>query len=130
MMKLAKDSFDLGILVNDIKDSLDFYQKILGLEFVEEKSLPFGRMFRLRAGSGNIKLIQPYTKPPKSPIGLEDQLGFRYVTFLIRNFSELCKELRSKGVEFVQPEQEFRPGMHFAIVKDPDGNFIEFVESN
>jgi predicted enzyme related to lactoylglutathione lyase len=33
MMKPAKDSLDVGILVSDIEASLNFYQKILGLSF-------------------------------------------------------------------------------------------------
>ena len=34
MMKPAKNSLDLGIIVSDIKASLNFYQNLLGLEFV------------------------------------------------------------------------------------------------
>jgi hypothetical protein len=34
MLKAAKDSLDLGIVVSDIKASLHFYQNVLGLEFV------------------------------------------------------------------------------------------------
>jgi hypothetical protein len=33
-MKPAKRSLDLGVIVSDIKASLNFYQNILGLEFV------------------------------------------------------------------------------------------------
>jgi catechol 2,3-dioxygenase-like lactoylglutathione lyase family enzyme len=128
MMKPGKDSLDLGIIANSIQDSLQFYQHILGLEFVEEIPLPFGTMYRLRFGRSDFKLIDPQTKPPKGPIGLEGQIGFRYVTFVIKNLSELCKELRNKGIEFVFPEKEVRPGVRVAMVKDPDGNIVEFVE--
>ena len=34
MMKPAKNSLDLGIVVSNIKASLNFYQNMLGLEFV------------------------------------------------------------------------------------------------
>jgi hypothetical protein len=40
MMKPAKDCLDLGIVVSDIKASLNFYQNLLGLEFVG--SPPYG----------------------------------------------------------------------------------------
>ena len=43
MMKPAKDSLDLGIIVSDIKASLNFYQNILGLEFVGSVQLWFGQ---------------------------------------------------------------------------------------
>ncbi|MGZ3649145.1 MAG: VOC family protein, partial [Syntrophales bacterium] len=61
-------------------------------------------------------------------IGLENQLGFRYVTFVIKNISQVCSELKNKGIEFTLPETEIRPGMRIAMVKDPDGNIVEFVE--
>jgi catechol 2,3-dioxygenase-like lactoylglutathione lyase family enzyme len=128
MMEVAKDSLDVGILVSDIKASLNFYQNILGLEFVDERPLWFGKMHRLRFGSSDFKLIDPHTRPPKGPIGLESQLGFRYVTFVVKNLSKLCAELQSKGIGFVMAEQEIRPGVRIAMVKDPDDNIVEFVE--
>jgi catechol 2,3-dioxygenase-like lactoylglutathione lyase family enzyme len=128
MIELAKDSLDLGIVVGDIKTSLNFYQNILGLKFVEEMPVPAGKMYRLKVGSSDFKLIDLHTKPPKGPTGLESQLGFRYVTFVIKNLSKLCIELRSKGIEFVMTEKEVRPGVHIAMIKDPDGNIVEFAE--
>ena len=128
MMKPAKDSLDLGILVSDIKASLEFYRDILGLDYVGEIPVWFGTMHRLRFGSSDFKIIQPNTIPPKGPIGLESQLGFRYVTFVIQDLRGVCKELQSKGIEFFLPEKELRPGVRIAMVKDPDGNIVEFVE--
>ena len=128
MMKPAKNSLDLGILVSDIKASLEFYRDILGLEYVGEMPVWFGTMHRLRFGSSDFKVIQPNTIPPKGSIGLESQLGFRYVTFVIQGLTELCKELQGKGIEFLLPEKEMRPGVRIAMVKDPDGNVVEFVE--
>jgi catechol 2,3-dioxygenase-like lactoylglutathione lyase family enzyme len=128
MVERAKESLDLGVLVSDIKSSLNFYQNVLGLEFIEERSLWFGTMYRLRFGTSDFKLIVPHTLPPKGPIGLESQLGFRYVTFVIKNLSKLCTELKDKGIGFILPEKEVRPGVRIAMVKDPDGNIVEFVE--
>jgi len=128
MMKPAKDSLDLGIVVSDIKASLNFYQNILGLEFVGITPVWFGTMHRLRFGTSDFKLIEPKSVPPKGLIGLESQLGFRYVTFVVKNISELCAELKGKGIEFALPEKEVRPGVRVAMVKDPDGNIVEFVE--
>jgi glyoxylase I family protein len=128
MINPAKESLDIGILVSDIETSLNFYQNILGLEFVEKRPIWFGTMYRLRFGSSDFKLIDPNSKPEKGPIGLDSQLGFRYVTFVIKNLSELCLELRCKGIVFVLPEKEIRPGVRIAMVEDPDGNIVEFVE--
>ena len=128
MMKAGKDSLDLGIVVSDIKASLNFYQNTLGLEFVGITPVWFGTMHRLRFGTSDFKLIEPQKVPPKGAIGLESQVGFRYVTFQVKNLSELCSELKSRGIEFALPERETRPGVRIAMVKDPDGNIVEFVE--
>jgi len=128
MLQPAKDSLDIGVLVSDIKASLDFYQTTLGLEFVGETPLPFGTMHRLRFGTSDFKLIDPKKVPPKGPAGLPKQLGFRYVTFQVANLSEVCAALREKGVEFAIPETELMPGVRIAMVKDPDGNTVEFVQ--
>jgi len=128
MMKRAKDSLDLGIVVSDIKASLHFYQDVLGLEFVGITPVWFGTMHRLRFGTSDFKLIAPNTVPPKGAIGLEKQVGFRYVTFVVKSLSELCAELKEKEIEFTVTEREVRPGVRIAMVKDPDGNIVEFVE--
>jgi len=128
MMQRAKDSLDMGMVVSDIKASLNFYQNILGLEFVGTMPLWLGTMHRLRFGTSDFKLIEPNQVPPKGAIGLEAQLGFRYVTFVVKNLSLLCQELKGKGIEFALPEKEIRPGVRIAMVKDPDGNIVELVE--
>ena len=127
-MKPAKNSLDLGVIVSDIKTSLNFYQNILGLEFAGTVPLWFGTMHRLRFGTSDFKLIDPKVIPPHGVIGLDNQTGFRYVTFVIKNLSELCDDLRKRGIEFTLPEKEIRPGVRIAMVKDPDGNIVEFVE--
>ncbi|OGP87046.1 MAG: hypothetical protein A2156_09165 [Deltaproteobacteria bacterium RBG_16_48_10] len=128
MMELAKDSLDLGILVSDVNASLKFYQDLLGLKFIEKIPVWFGTMYRLRFGNSDFKLIAPRTMPPKGPVGLEAQIGFRYVTFVIKNLSKVCAELQERGIAFEIPEKELRPGARIAMVRDPDGNIVEFVE--
>ncbi len=127
-LKPAKDSVDVGIFVSDIKKSLDFYHGILGLEKIEELPTGFGTLHRLRFGTSDVKLMDPKKVPSAGAIGLEKQLGIRYLTFVIRNLTGLCAELKGKDVEFTIPETQIRPGTRIAMVKDPDGNILEFVE--
>src|SRR5262249_32855637 len=93
LLKPAKDSVDIGIFVSDIKKSLAFYQGILGLEKIEELPTGFGTLNRLHFGTTDIKLMDPKKVPPAGAIGLEKQLGFRYITFIIRDLSGLCATL-------------------------------------
>lgn len=50
------------------------------------------------------------------------------MTFLVKNLSSLCRDLQDQGVPFEIPENESRPGVRVAMVRDPDGNIIELVE--
>ncbi len=127
-MKAAKDAVDIGLFVSNIQASLDFYQGLLGLEKTEELDTPFGTLHRLRLGQSDIKLIDPKRVPPAGAIGIGEQLGIRYMTFVVRDLKGLCEELRGRGVEFTVAETEIRPGTRIAMVKDPDGNIVEFVE--
>jgi catechol 2,3-dioxygenase-like lactoylglutathione lyase family enzyme len=127
-MEIAKESLDLGILVSDIDASLKFYQDLLGLKFIEKNPVWFGTMYRLRFGTSDFKLIAPKTMPPKGQVGLDAQIGFRYVTFVIKNLSQICATLKEKGITFEIPEKETRPGTKIAMVRDPDGNIVEFVQ--
>ena len=127
-MELAKGAMDVAILSGGIEASLHFYRDILGLEFVEKMPASNGTMYRLRFGNSDFKLIDPSMNPPSGAGGVNAQLGFRAVAFCIKNLSEVCAELRRLGVEFAVEEKQARPGVRIAMVKDPDGNIVEFVE--
>src|SRR5262249_44220487 len=128
LLNPAKDSVDVLIFVSDIGKSLDFYQGTLGLEKTQELETPVGTSHRLRYGTSLVKLMDPKQVPPAGPIGLERQLGIRMLSFVIRDLSGVCAVLKEKGVEFTMPETQVLPDMRIAMVKDPDGNIIEFVE--
>lgn len=127
-MKPAKRCIDIGLIVKDIAKSLAFYQDLLGLEKIGELPLPFGHMHRLGFGDSFVKLVDPKKVPGAGPIGLIAQLGFRYLTFQIANIDEVCAACERAGVAFEIPKQELMPGVTIAMVRDPDGNVVEFVQ--
>lgn len=127
-MQAAKNAVDIGVIVSDIERSLAFYCELLGLEKVQEVPLWFGTMHRLAFGESFIKLVDPKKVPPAAPLGLHDVLGFRYITFQVANIDALCDELAAAGVTFAVEKNEFMPGVTIAMVNDPDGNIVEFVQ--
>ena len=128
MMKAAKDSIDLGIICGDIQASLHFYQDLLGLESAGTNAATTGTMHRLRFGGSDVKLIDPTHRPGGGPVGIDQQLGFRYLTFVVTNLDEVIERLEAENIEFTRPKTAIRPGTTIAMVKDPDGNIVEFVE--
>ncbi len=124
----AKNCIDIGILVKDIKQSLAFYQDLLGLKKIGELPVPFGHMYRLGFGDSFVKLVDPKKIPPAGDLGLTKSLGFRYLTFQISNIDDVCTACEQAGVAFEIPKQELMPGVTIAMVRDPDGNVVEFVQ--
>jgi len=130
-VQVSKDSIDFGIIVTDEKAALAFYRDALGLESEGELPLPGGRMYRLKCGTTVIKLLKlertPSSKPaPGGPMG---GLGFRYFTISVPDIRALMAQLESKGIRPTVPVTEFRPGVTIAMVTDPDGNTVEFLQN-
>jgi catechol 2,3-dioxygenase-like lactoylglutathione lyase family enzyme len=129
---VTKDSIDLGIIVSDEKAAVNFYRDALGLEWEGELPLPGGRMYRLKCGTTIIKLVKldktPEAKP--APGGPMRGLGYRYFTISVPDIRGLMAQLETKGVRATVPVTEFRPGVTIAMVTDPDGNTIEFLQNS
>jgi len=66
--------------------------------------------------------------PRRRGVGIDQQLGFRYLTFVVTNLDEVIQRLEAAHVAFPRPKTTIRPGTTIAMVKDPDGNIVEFVE--
>lgn len=124
----AKNAIDLGIVVRDITASLAFYEGVLGLPKVQVMPVPFGTMHRLAFGDSFVKLIDPSEVPAAGEVGLTKQLGFRYLTFQVTNIDEVCAACEQAGAVFEIPKMELMPGVVIAMVRDPDGNVVEFVQ--
>lgn len=127
-MKPGKNCVDIGIVVKDIGKSLAFYQDLLGLEKIGETPLWFGTMHRMGFGDSFVKIIDPNEPPPAGTQGLDKALGFRYLTFQITNIDEMCAECEKAGIPFDLTKRELMPGVTIAMVQDPDGNVVEFVQ--
>ena len=72
---------------------------------------------------------QPKSQERQMP-GITD-IGMPRIALRVRNLDALYKELISKGVEFISEPKELGfldRSPKFAICKDPDGIFVEFVE--
>jgi catechol 2,3-dioxygenase-like lactoylglutathione lyase family enzyme len=117
---------DVGIVVEDLATVEAFYTSVLGLEKVADRSTTWGPMVELRFGSSIVRLMQAEGAPPQTAFGLDASTGIRYVTFDIDDFDDTVAACREAGAEFwldVEPIRDLR----IAMVKDPEGNVVEFI---
>jgi catechol 2,3-dioxygenase-like lactoylglutathione lyase family enzyme len=139
-VRLNNDSIELGIVTSNQVAMVDFYRDVLGLEDQGAHPIPGATMHDLMCGASKIKLVSPKPEQPTAP-GISEHTaevvstmwrnsgpGYRYWTILISNLSEVLASCRAASVRIAVPETEFKSGVHFAIVEDPDGNWIELLQ--
>lgn len=131
MLALTKDSIDLGIVTRQGPAMVAFYRDLLGL--TEEPAVPFpggGTMYRLHCGTTLIKVVAPEPAPEASPTPgpIAKATGLRYWTISVSNIADVVAACAAAAVKVVVPVTEIRAGVTIAIVEDPDGNWVEFLE--
>ena len=131
-VKLTKDSIDLGIVVSDAEKALAFYRDTLGFEHVGDMPMGGGStMHRLMCGTSLIKVISGSNPPAKAaPGGIQGGFGYRYWTISVSNINEVVEACEKGGYKVAVGVREFRPGVTIAIVEDPDGNWVEFLQAS
>ena len=131
-VKLTKQSIDLGIIVKDGPAALAFYRDLLGFKHEGDMPMPGGggTMHRLLCGDSLIKVVVPAKAPPavSPPGGIGGATGYRYWTISVSNIAELVAACEKAGRNVVVPVREIRAGISIAIVEDPDGNWVEFLQ--
>lgn len=129
--ELRAGGVEVGIVVSDLDEAVKFYGETLGLPYIGDMELPNAVMKRFAHGDAVIKLLGGHeTKPDRSnaPGGPSAGVtGFRYLTLKVDDVNAMLERCTDAGCTVAVPLFEFRPGLHIAIVEDPDGNWVEFV---
>ena len=95
------------------------------------QSIPGATMYQLRCGKSTIKILEPNRSlAPAPPGGIQGSTGYRYWTLSVSNLAELLTTCEAAGSRIAVPATELRPGMTIAMVEDPDGNWVEFLQAD
>jgi glyoxylase I family protein len=132
---------DIGLVVNDIEKSIEFYRDLLGFKYIgvflempdemAKKGVIFSQGFKLhgfQAGTSMIKLVEAINPPSGEKGKLDTTTGIRYMTFFVDDVNAIYDELSAKGADFVGKPLTI-PGRNvtIAMLRDPDGNHVELV---
>ena len=111
--------------VKNLEESLEFYQKIVGLGIntkfsADEKT----EIVFLSDGSGNTQVELICNKELSAPsIGTDISLGF-----VVNSVEEHMKHIAEKGIKMHSGPFQPNPNTKFFFVLDPNGVKIQFVE--
>jgi len=112
----------IGIYVDDIEKAVEFYCEKLGFKEVERYDNDC--IVRLE-NAGPPVILEKVDNPSTAKFP-----GYSQVVLGVEtdDIDTKFKELKSKGVEFVQDKPEAFVAGHFMAMKDPAGNYLELIQ--
>ncbi|NLY42929.1 MAG: VOC family protein [Clostridiaceae bacterium] len=112
------------IRVNNMEDSLKFYQEIVGLKI--EKRFNAGPGVEIVfLGDGETKIELIYNKDSTEVnLGKDISLGFE-----VKSVDEMISFVKEKGIDIHSGPFEPNPNTKFFFILDPNGLRIQFVEN-
>jgi len=140
---LIKEIRHIGIVVNNMENSLKFYRDLLGLKIIRDMDEHGNyidnmlsldnvqvRTVKLSADIGNtlIELLD-FKSHTDDEIRNFYTIGASHVALTVDNLEDLYKHLTKNNVKFNAPPQKSPDGLvKVTFCKDPDGTPIELVE--
>jgi catechol 2,3-dioxygenase-like lactoylglutathione lyase family enzyme len=134
----------VGLATNDIDRSIRFYRDLFGMKLegpiiAVDDDPQYNHIFgfpKVKARGASLSLgameleIWQFDSPrgrdaPKVPP--VNDVGINHICFQVTNLDSVYRRLRSAGVEFHYPPQDFH-GPKAVYGRDPDGNVFELIE--
>jgi predicted enzyme related to lactoylglutathione lyase len=130
---LTGEGISLGIVTRDHAAMMEFYGNTLGLPHVRTLNGGLGVTEFYAVGTSMLKLVSPPSPPAQEAPGgeLASASGLRYITLRIKNLEAVLQACVESNVAVVKPRTPYPGGRGFiAMVRDPDGNVVEFVQQD
>jgi catechol 2,3-dioxygenase-like lactoylglutathione lyase family enzyme len=118
------------LMVRDEAKSREFYGQTLGLADAPPHGKPeTGLLYAYELGPFTI-LVRGIPKEfPVRTGPIEQSTGYRAITFSVKSANESAHALEARGVTIVKAPFNRSGGQRVFYAADPDGNYLEFVES-
>ncbi len=115
--------------VSNMDHSIEFYTKEIGLKFVSRREVKQNNAeiaFLQDNDGGAIELT--YWRDKKE---LKEGDNFDHIAFRVNNIDSTINDLRGHGVTIAMESFSLQGSTSkIAFIKDPDGNWLELIESD
>ncbi|TDB67495.1 VOC family protein [Arundinibacter roseus] len=136
----------IGVVVEDMDRSLDFYINTLGM--VKTGSFTINEDFGNRSGlTGGTAVLVNILKVENSPEAtdwklmsfgkksthpaqkvIQDDTGMQYITFQVKSLKPILDRLAQRQIPLLGNSPILlNKDAHFVLVQDPDGTFVELI---
>lgn len=142
----AKSGISVGVVVEDLNKSLDFYLNVIGMVKTGEFSVDAAKAKELGLSNGNrfdvkvLKLenseqaaewkLMSFGKKANHPKQnyVPDDTGIQYITIYVKSMKPILERIKKHNVKTLGITPTMLDATRqFVSVQDPDGNFIELI---
>ena len=87
-------------------------------------------MWQLAVGECTVKLVthEPTPEAANPPGGSRGGTGLRYWTMGVDDIDAAVAKCEAAGAPIPLPVTQLMPGIRIAMIEDPEGNVVEFLE--
>ena len=111
--------------VSDMDKSISFYQDILGMEVVEEKTSPRGSKLVFLKFPGTDCDLELCSFPNSGLVHVPEDLV--HLAFEVENLEDCINRLNAAGIRITEGPLESSNGTRFIFIEDPDKYEIELM---
>ncbi len=142
----AKSGISMGVVVEDLDKSLDFYLNVIGMVKTGEFGVDATKAKEFGLSNGNsfdvkvLKLENSENAPewklmsfgkkathPKQTY-VPDDTGVQYITIFVKSMKPLLERIKKHDVKMLgKTPAMLDENRQFVLVQDPDGTFIELI---
>jgi lactoylglutathione lyase len=112
--------------VDDLEKTLEFYQRVFGLEVTRRHESPRGSKLAFLSVPNSDEEIEITFFPGSGPVKVQEDL--MHLAFEVESMEKFLKHLNSIGVELSDGPTKSSSGSTFAFVDAPEGYEIEVIE--
>tara|TARA_B100000886_G_C20078572_1_gene348896 strand:- start:52 stop:405 length:354 start_codon:yes stop_codon:yes gene_type:complete len=112
--------------VNDLEETIEFYQKVFGLKVSRRHESPRGSKLVFIKVPNSEEEIEITYFPNSGKVQVQEDL--MHLAFEVKSMSEFSEHLKKIGFEFSDGPTKSSSGSTFAFVDAPEGYEVEVIE--
>ena len=126
MSEIVKKFLHTRMRVSDLEKTVNFYQKVFGLEVTRRHESPRGSKLVFLAVPNSDEEIELTYFPGSGPVEVQEDL--MHLAFEVEDMNTFADHIKSVGYEFSDGPTESSSGSTFAFVDAPEGYEVEVIQ--
>lgn len=142
----SKSGISIGVVVEDLDKSLDFYLNVVGMVQTGEFSVDSEKAKQLGLSNGDrfdVKVLKlenseeaaewklmsfGKTTSHEKQQYVPDRNGMRYITLFVKSMAPVLERIKKHKVKTLgETPAMLNETRQFVLIQDPDGNFVELI---